>query len=487
MSEPQAKDLTHLFSVEAKSRKSSPLKSAFIYYGKPGMTFLGGGLPLAEYFPFETISAKIPKAPFPSGIGSKVSADGYTDITIDKVKGQPNQIELARSLQYGFTEGHTEIMKFVKEHHRSVHGMKYKDWDVIATAGNTESWDSVLRTFTGRGETIFVEEHTFSSALETCNGLGVNTFPVPMDTEGILPDKFEELLNNWVGPIPKLLYTIPTGQNPTGSCLSGDRRKKIYELACKHDFLIIEDEPYFFLQMETYTRDKSTRAGKAVHDHKEFIEALVPSFISMDVEGRVLRLDSFSKVLAPGVRFGWIVGQETLLERIVRLHEVSIQNPSGFTQSLVNGLLYDWGQSGYIDWLIKIREEYTHKRDVCIDAIYDFLPLDYVSFVPPVAGMFFTVYFDASKHPKFEEFDKDVLKIEKSIYEQGLKQGCLMIPGSWFKVEGNSVPPQTDVHSNPATKNLVFFRGTYAAVPLDDLVQGIEKFGKAVRIEYALE
>ena len=77
-------------------------------------------------------------------------------------------------------------------------------------------------------------------------------------------------MSRWVGNKPKFLYTICTGQNPTGSSLSAERRKQIYDIACKYDFLIIEDEPYYFLQMETYTKDKAAREGKAVHDHDEF-------------------------------------------------------------------------------------------------------------------------------------------------------------------------------------------------------------------------
>lgn len=477
-----AKDFSHLLSEEAKRRKPSPLKSAFVYYGKPGMTFLGGGLPLSELFPIESVTAKIPKAPFEKGIGANV--EDFEEIEVVKQKGRENQIELARSLQYGFTEGHKEIMAFVKEHHDLVHNMQYEDWDVIATIGSTEAWDSVLRTFCNKGESIFVEENTFSSALETAAALDITTFPIPMDTEGLLPDKFEEILQKWVGPMPKLLYTIPTGQNPTGSSLSLERRQKVYELACKYDIIIIEDEPYYFLQMDPYTQEKETRAAKAVHSHDEFIKALVPGFCSLDTEGRVLRFDSFSKVLAPGIRFGWIAGQSKILERIIRLHEVSMQAPAGLTQSITNELLYTWKQSGYIDWLIKIRQEYTHKRDVTIDTIYDHFPLDVTTFLPPVAGMFFTVYFDASKHPKFKEFGEDPIKVETAIYEQGLEQGCLMIPGSWFKAEGNTEPPQPETPENPETKNLIFFRGTYAAVPLDDLVVGLKKFAEGVKIEF---
>lgn len=484
-----AKDLTHLLSPEAKSRQNSPLKDAFKYYKLPNMTFLGGGLPLSDYFPFNRVSADIPTPSFPNGIGAPLTEESKTTIEVFKKADQnkPNEIELARSLQYGYTEGQPELTAFLKEHTEMIHKIPYKDWDLVASVGNTESWDSTLRTFCARGDSILVEEYSFSSALETANGQGINTVPVPMDDYGIIPSGLETLLSNWIGNKPKLLYTISTGQNPTGSSLSAERRKQIYEIACKYDFIIIEDEPYYFLQMETYTKDKKAREGKTVHEHKEFIKALVPSFISLDTEGRVIRLDSFSKVLAPGLRLGWIVGQEKLLERYVRLHEVLIQCPSGLTQSMTNALLQSWGQKGYLDWLIGLRAEYTHKRDVAIDALEEYCPKEVTSYVPPVAGMFFTVNIDASKHPKFHELGEDPLKIESLLYEQSIKQGTLMIPGSWFKSQGQSTPPQRNLPQNPAAKTHIFFRGTYAAVPLDQLVFGLQKFGKAVKIEFGLD
>ncbi|KAK6462633.1 aromatic amino acid aminotransferase [Scheffersomyces coipomensis] len=494
MTKPHAKDLSHLLSLESKSRQNSPLKSAFKYYFDPKVTFLGGGLPLSDYFPFDNLTAEIPSpAAFSSGKGINTTASAEKlslQIFKDKTKNEPNQIELSRSLQYGHSEGQPELLTFVKDHTDLVHKVPYVDWDIIASVGNTESWESTLRTFVTRGDSILVEDFSFSSALETAHAQGINTIPISMDDYGIIPSALSTLLDNWVGPKPKLLYTICTGQNPTGSSLSFERRQEIYKLASKHDFIIVEDEPYYFLQMEAYTTDKSQRTSTIVHNHEEFLKALVPSFLSIDTEGRVIRLDSFSKVLAPGLRFGWIVGQKELLERIVRLHEVSIQAPSGVTQSLVNGLLQKWGQKGYLDWLIGLRLEYTHKRDVAIDAVSKYLPSEVVNFSPPVAGMFFTVNIDPTKHPKFKtEFAEDALKVEDAVYEQGIKQGCLMIPGSWFKSEGQSNPPQHELeHASlvAAHNPHVFFRGTYAAVPLDALVVGIEKFGEAIKIEFEL-
>lgn len=483
-----AKDLSHLLSLEAKTRQNSPLKNAFRFFGQEGMTFLGGGLPLPSYFPFDKITADIPSPSFPGGISAPITEDNKTVVEVYKNKAQNDpknkDIELARSLQYGYTEGHTELLDFLREHTKTIHDPKYANWDIITSIGNTEAWDLVLRTFCTRGDSVLVEEYSFSSALETASAQGVNTIPCPMDDYGLIPEAMEKMLAAWVGPKPKFLYLICTGQNPTGSCLSAERRKAIYAIAQKYDFLVIEDEPYYFLQMETYTSDESARQGKQVHSHEEFIKAMVPSFLLMDVDGRVLRLDSFSKVLAPGLRLGWIVGQKPLLERFVRLHEVSIQCPAGFTQSLTNGLLQRWNQLGYLDWLVALRAEYTKKRDVAIDAVAKFLPSEVTTYVPPVAGMFFTVNFDATKHPKYAEWGNNAAQVEEAIYEQAIKQGCLMIPGSWFKSQGQSNPPQKALPTGDDTK--VFFRGTYAAVPLDQLVLGLEKFGKAVKIEFGL-
>ena len=483
-----AKDLSHLLSLEARLRKPLPLKEAFRFFGQEGLTFLGGGLPLADYFPFDKVTADIPTPSFQDGIAAPVTADNKTVVEVYKRKAQNDpknkDVELARSLQYGYTEGHTELVEFLREHTQMIHSPKYSNWDLITSVGNTELWDSTLRTFCSRGDLILVEEYSFSSALETALALGVNTIPVPMDEYGLLPEAMEKLMDAWEGPKPKFLYTICTGQNPTGSCLSAERREAIYKIAQKHDFLIIEDEPYYFLQMDPYTTDELARAGKKVDSHDEFIKAMVPSFLSMDVDGRVLRLDSFLKVLAPGLRIGWITGQKPLLERFVRLHEVSIQCPAGLTQSLTNGLLQRWSQSGYLDWLIGLRAEYTKKRDVAMDAVAKYFPKEVTSYVPPVAGMFFTVNFDATKHPKYEEWGRDVAKVENAIYEQGIKQGCLMIPGLWFKSIGQSNPPQKV--SPKSDENKVFFRGTYAAVPLDELVRGLEKMGNAVKVEFGL-
>lgn len=483
---PTAKDLLHHLSAELVSRNLLPLKTAFKYFGQPGMVFLGGGLPLSDSFPFEELSITLPAPPFANGVNAKPTGAGHPDTLQFTVAKRPGDVEhekdvpLLRLLQYGYTEGQPELRAFVKEHTDRIHSPPYANWDVISSVGNTQLLDAVLRTFATRGDSILVEEFTFLSLLEAMQAQGISTVPVPLDEFGLIPEKLEAILDSWTSPNkPRLIYLIPTGQNPTGLLLLEDRRQKVYEIACKHDLIIIEDEPYYFLQMDAYTTDKAAREALAAKKmlQEEFVQLMVTSFIKLDTEGRVIRLDLFSKVLAPGARFGWIVGQEPLLERIVRLHEVTIQCPLGYTQLALNGVLQRWGQDGYIDWLVEMRKNYSHKRDVAIDAINAHFPKEVSLFVPPVAGMFFTVAFDATKHPKFAtEFGLDPLKVENALYEAGLANNCLMIPGLWFRVHSKGEVQGT----------LIFFRGTYAAVPLDALALGLQHFGEAAAKEFGL-
>ncbi|KAL6944836.1 Aromatic/aminoadipate aminotransferase 1 [Hanseniaspora osmophila] len=312
---PVAKDLSHLFSDETKNRPISLLKSTEPHFHTPDMMYLGSGLPLVDYFPWQQISAVSPKPPFTNGIGAPcTSSEDSIEYTIPKMPSgeqNPQTLVLARALQYGGCGGQPQFLDFVREHTKIVHQMgKYEDWDVLATTGSTGAWESTLRVFCNRGDTILAEAHSFSLSLAAAEAQGIKTFPVPMDNEGIIPEKLSEILDNWTEgvPKPKLLYTIPTGQNPTGSSLSVERKVAIYELAKKHDFIIIEDEPYYFLQTGEYVpADKRAPVTKAA-SHKEFLDNLSTSFISLDTEGRVIRMDSFSKVLAPGYRLGWLVG-----------------------------------------------------------------------------------------------------------------------------------------------------------------------------------
>lgn len=450
---------------------------------------------MSDYFPWDNLRADTALPPFTNGIGTPLtgSKDDSLGIAVQKNGTSEGDIPLARALQYGFSAGQPELIKFLKEHTEIIHTMQYADWNVVATTGNTNAWESTLRVFCNRGDVILTEAHSFSSSLSSAEAQGVTCFPVPIDNDGIIPEKLEEILDNWTAgaPKPKLIYTIPTGQNPTGTSLADARKLDIYRIAQKHDLLIIEDEPYYFLQMEPYVEDVQARqqAQSGVKKtHKEFLNSLAKTFLSIDTEGRVIRMDSFSKVLAPGTRLGWITGSASLLQRYVELHEMTIQAPAGFTQTLVAATLNRWGQDGYLDWLIGLRHEYTTKRDCALDALRKYMPVsDAFSVNPPIAGMFFTVAIDASAHPQYTtKFNSDPSLVEKAIYDKVIASQVLVVPGSWFKADGETVPPQPLSSKSAGNPSEIFFRGTYAAVAPEKLVEGLKRLGQALSEEFEI-
>lgn len=247
--------------------------------------------------------------------------------------------------------------------------------------------------FCEKGDYILSEEYTFVSAVETALPLGLKFLGIKMDDQGLIPEDMDNILSNWDTTArkarkPFLLYTVPSGQNPTGATQSAERRRAIYRVAQKHDVYIIEDEPYYFLQMQPYTGPNSPNAPPPANN-EEFLKALIPTYLSMDTDGRVMRLDSFSKVIAPGTRVGWITASEQIVERFVRHNECSNQNPSGISQMVLFKLLDEsWGHSGYLGWLINLRLQYTKRRDTILAACEKFLPKELVSWNPPAAGMF---------------------------------------------------------------------------------------------------
>jgi len=117
--------------------------------------------------------------------------------------------------------------------------------------------------------------------------------------------------------------------------------------------------------MQPYTGPDSPPAPVPA-TNEAFLKTLIPTYLSMDVDGRVMRMDSFSKVIAPGTRVGWITASEQIVERFVRHNECSNQNPSGISQLVLYKLLDEsWGHDGYLQWLINLRLQYTKRRDVC--------------------------------------------------------------------------------------------------------------------------
>ncbi len=335
---------------------------------------------------------KVPSVPHFSEQETKTSGKVITAGKYDISEGH-GTYDLSVALNYGQATGSAQLLRFVTEHTELVCNPPYGDWHCALTVGSTSALEQGYRMFTERGDCILTEEYTFATAVETAIPLGLKMVGVKVDKEGLLPVSIDEILSNWDvkargAQKARLLYTVPSGQNPTGATQSAERRHAIYKIAQKHDVYILEDEPYYFLQMQPYT-GRNAPDPPAPANTMEFLQALVPTLLSMDVDGRVMRLDSFSKVVAPGTRTGWITASEQIVERFIRHNEVSNQNPSGLSQIVLYKLLDEhWSHDGYLKWLINLRLEYTKRRNVMLAAAETHLPTDIVSWNPPAAGMF---------------------------------------------------------------------------------------------------
>ncbi|PGH17907.1 hypothetical protein AJ79_00806 [Helicocarpus griseus UAMH5409] len=475
---PKAKRFDHLLSIESRGRKGSSLKQAAQYLKKPGLISLGGGLPSCEYFPFESISMKIPTPPHFSEKETIETGKVVTSAKYD-IRDGKSDLDLEVSLNYGQSIGAAPLVRWVTEHTEIVHNPPYSDWQCSLSVGSTSSWEIALRMFCERGDYILTEEYTFATALEAAISLGVRAAACKMDDQGLLPESLDEVMSNWDATArgarkPHLLYIVPSGQNPTGSTHGAQRRKDIYKVAQKHDIFIVEDEPYYFLQMQPY-KGAGAAPDAPPSSHDEFLKTLIPSYLNIDVDGRVLRLESFSKVISPGSRVGWVVGSEQIVERYIRHSECSTQTASGMAQIILYKLLDEsWGHAGYFDWLINLRMEYTNRRNKMLEACEKYLPKSIASWNPPAAGMFHWIKIDWRQHPGFRE-GKDHAAIEDSIFKAAIEEGALVSVGSWF-VADHSIP-ETDM----------FFRATYAAAPGDKIDEAIRRIGVALRAEFKLE
>ncbi|KIV89894.1 hypothetical protein PV10_07254 [Exophiala mesophila] len=478
---PAAKRWDHRISTESKLRQASSLKGAMKYFNKDTIS-LCGGLPSPEYFPFHQVSAKTPVAPhFAQDQVSEAAtfSSGKYDTKTDDA-----MYDLHIALNYGQSMGPGALMRFVTEHTEIVHDPPYSDWDICMTAGSTSALDISLRMFVEKGHYVITEEYSFSSAIETILPMGAKLLGIKMDADGMLPDHLDDLLSNWdpqerQAPKPFVVYTVPTGQNPTASTQSLQRRKALYAIAEKHDLFILEDEPYYFLQMDPYVQGHVHTTARPFKPApvKEFLQNLTPSYLSLDTSGRVLRLDSFSKIIAPGSRCGWVTGSSQVIERFLRHSEVSAQTPSGFALvTLYNLLEVNWGHKGFLEWLMYIRSEYTRRRDVIVNACDRYLPSQVASWTPPKAGMFHWIKLDVTKHPLYTEkgFTVDeILDIEHRVFETLAHQGTLCAKGSWFRAQR-----KTDTE--------LFIRLTFAAASEEQMIQAVEKIGGGLRVEFGL-
>lgn len=528
-------DLSHHLSELSKARPVSPLKGLMKYFSQPGILSLAGGLPSPAYFPVSDISANV-LVPESFGLSPteastslswlwklfsnhNANKDKTHSVTIPKYPAVEGDINLATALQYGQASAQSQLQDFLKLFISEVYRPAFEDWTVLIDTGNTDGWSRAVLTLCNPGEGVLCEEWTYPSAMASMIPFNIKPVAVAMDGLGMKSDALENLLSQWDPvlrqmPRPHVMYIVPVGQNPSGSTMSVARKKEIYDICVKYDVIIVEDDPYYFLQLGTYTfkDDRSpgaTSSGKPSADEsKRYISTLTPSFLNFDYEGRVIRLDTFSKTIAPGSRLGWFTCNPRFAERLERQGETTSQAPCGFGQALITKILMHWTYDGYIRWLRGLRTEYQQRRNFFVDCLAEEFHLHAVtttagvwegcvvyqasskvkkntsitdkysardrtmfSFVPPTAGMFVWLRLHLDQHPSFVPGDEDTL--ETKLWTKLAENKVLFGPGWMFAANGMV---EGSENNDSGHFRISFSNGEFA-----DLKKAVTIFGRVIR------
>ncbi|KAJ1865144.1 hypothetical protein LPJ73_000098 [Coemansia sp. RSA 2703] len=435
---PMPKDLSNLFVPSMRG----PIKSAFkSVMGNPtlAMINMAGGVPHPNTFPILQLQATVKAQKSTSTTRSE------SMLLLDKTRRSQTTESLDELLQYGDGCGADSYCNFLYRHTQRVHNPQYADWGVIASCGNTDSIGKAVALFCQPGDSILVERWTFPGTLSSLRAAGVAPVSVALDNEGMVPEDLDRACREWSGSTPpRAVYLVPTGQNPTGATMSLVRRKSIYAVAQKHNLAIIEDDPYYFLQLPEFvapapstaaTADDSingtTATVSAAASDYSRPQSLVPSLLSMDIDGRVIRLDSFSKILAPNLRCGWITAPRYILDKIQILNETTTLQPSGLSQGLISKMLNEvWGMDGWNAHLQELRTVYTKRRNMFIQMVEKHLA-GLVEYSVPMAGMFVWMKINFGSAAADQTAMPRLLDAMK-------KCGVMMAPGMPFSSNGPS-------------------------------------------------
>ncbi|KAL1852849.1 hypothetical protein Daus18300_012013 [Diaporthe australafricana] len=583
---PKPKDFSHYYSVTTAHRVPSAMKAYYKFFQIPGIGNLAGGLPNLRFFPFDTLEAQTAKperwTPSPntpnaaadlseSTASLKIDGSGGSDpaaashITVPKALADGTdpvkKIDLATALQYGLAQGYPPLYSFLRQFAREqLHpNVPYEGGvDVCLTVGATDGMAKTLELFvdpwspeTGDPRDqpgLLCETFVYGNVLSQAQPKGVQIVPVKADEGGMVatgPGSLDDVLTNWdyaKGRRPHLMYTVTMGHNPTGILLSLERRKALYAVASKFDVLIIEDDPYWYLQFpsaaveEGKSRNKPPVADALSTPYEPekstgypFLDSLVPSFLAVDTDGRVIRLDTFSKTVAPGCRLGFVTAQPALIERFVRVAESSTQQPSGFVQSVIAQLIIGtqpaeverswlslrrdrdraafsgWDTAGWVRWIEGLRGEYERRMnrmcrildagavhvkqgtpraaadaDVCVltkTQLYDF--------AWPRGGMFVWVRVYFEQHPLFGAASSDGKDI---VDGTALATGLLIhLTRSPYKV---LISPGMMFAATEEIRRSVgwqYFRLCFAAETEENVDLCSERFVKGVRKYWAIK
>ncbi len=388
-------DLTNVFSDRITGIKASEIREIFKLLGQKDIISLAGGNPAPESFP----------------------ADALAEIAHDIIKNNS-----AVSLQYNATEGYAPLRSVLSERMKKIDSLKEFD-DVIVTTGAQQAIDLTARILINEGDGVVAELPSFVGSLNSIRGFGGKLFGVPVLNDGMDLCALENILKT---ENIKLIYTIPTFQNPTGVTMTLEKRKKLLELAGKYNAFILEDNPYGELR---------------------FSGEYVPTIKSLDTEGRVIYSGSFSKILSSGLRVGWLCGHRDILAKATVAKQSADVHTSTLTQMMAAEYLTRFDIDEHIN---KICELYGRKCKKMLDAMDKYFPA-HCTYTRPEGGIFLFCTMPNGTD-------------SKELLKKALEKKVAFVPGHTFMID-MSKPTNT-------------FRLNYSLIPEDKIEFAIKSLSE---------
>ena len=336
----RARDLERyagLFAERTRVMRSSAMRDLMEITARPEVISLAGGLPDTSTFPPQSFAAQMTR------IAQESSAE---------------------ALQYGPTEGYAETKECIRAVMRA-EGMDPDPDDILVTTGGQQAIDLVAKTLVDPGDVVVAEAPTYPGAVPVFSSYQAETRQVEVDDEGMRIDLLSELLDRLArdGRRPKFIYSVPSFQNPAGVTLSPERRRWLIEICRERELLVVEDNPYGLLRY----------GGEPVDP-----------LYKLDGGDYVLYLGTFSKILSPGIRLGWLCAPPPVMAKVVLGKQASDLCTSTLSQYFVNEYFSEGRWREYVDSLVSV---YRSRRDVMLDSLDRHFPAQ-ASWSHPEGGLF---------------------------------------------------------------------------------------------------
>lgn len=387
------------FAKRMSDIKASEIREILKVTEQEDVISFAGGLPAPELFPIEEIN-------------------------------EVNQIVLketgTKALQYTTTEGYAPLREWIANRMNSHLGTSFDKDNILITHGSQQGLDLSGKVFLDEEDIVLCESPTYLAAISAFRAYGCKFIEISTDEYGMDMAALENVLKETKGV--KLIYVIPTFQNPTGKTWNTERRKKLAELSAKYNIAVIEDNPYGELRFEG--------------EH-------LPSVKSFDTRGNVLCTGSFSKIFCPGFRIGWIAGDKDIIRKYVLVKQGTDLQCNTIAQMVISEYLKRYDIDEHIG---KIVEVYKKRRDVAVEYIERYFPQN-IKFTYPEGGLFTWI-----------ELPEGISA--RDVLEKCLEKKVAFVPGGSF-------------FPNENRENT--FRINYSNMPEDRIEKGLRIIAEVVR------